>query len=172
MANRTRGIAERRLARTAVDIVLSQFTPTSTRIRKVSFSRPYGVGVQRLLVRRDRAFSNLRELEGKRVGFVRGSTVESTLIQRVPAVIPFSFETHAEALAGLQTGLVDALMGDDAAYAAVGIPTDVDYGSDVLAEDDYAAGVAQGNPDLLAVVNAVIARKPTPRGIQIAAMRR
>jgi beta-glucosidase/6-phospho-beta-glucosidase/beta-galactosidase len=168
MARRTRAIAERHVARTSVDIVLSQFTPTSRRMRKVWFSKPYGRGIQRLLVRRDRAFPSLREAVGKRVGFVRGSVVQSTLVQNAPAVIPFPFETHAKALAGLQTGAVDALVGDDAAYMAVGIPPDVDYGSGVLGEHDYSIGVAQGNPDLLAIVNAVIAGRPTPRGIQIA----
>ncbi|MBV8279017.1 MAG: family 1 glycosylhydrolase [Verrucomicrobia bacterium] len=166
MLHRARGIAERRIAPTAVDVVLSQFVPTATRRKKVSFSQPYGQAAQRLLFRRDRVFSSQRDLDGKRVGFIRGSTAQPMLVKNMPAVVPVSFETHAEALASLQTGGVDALVGDDAAYEAVGIPGNIEYGPDLLAEQVYAAGVAQGNPDLLALVNAVIAEKPTPPGIQ------
>ncbi|MBV9105199.1 MAG: family 1 glycosylhydrolase [Verrucomicrobia bacterium] len=168
LARRTRAIAQRPVARTAVDVVLSQLTPTSSRSGKISFSKPYGRGLRRLLIRRDHVLSSLRDLEGKRVGFVRGSTALSTLTRAIPAAIPCSFETHTEALASLQRGVVDAVVGDDAAYAAVGIPANVDYGPEVFGEDVYATGMARGKPDLLALVNAVIEGKSTPPGIQTA----
>ena len=121
MASRTRAIAERRVARTAVDIVLSQFTPTSTRMRKVSFSKPYGCVDRNAFWLGEIAPSQVcGKRWGKRVGFVRGSVVQSTLVENVPAVIPFSFETHAKALAGLQKACCNELVGDDAAY--VGCP--------------------------------------------------
>lgn len=163
-----RGIAERRGAtKTKVDLVIANLTPTEKRSETISFSLPYGSGFQRLLVKKNSGAKSLGDLNRKRVGFVRGSTAEKTISEFAPRAVPRAYETHAQALAALDAGLISGLVGDSAAFESAGIPTTIRFAEGALKEQSYAVGVAQGNPDLVALVNSVISQKPLSGTIEV-----
>jgi beta-glucosidase/6-phospho-beta-glucosidase/beta-galactosidase len=156
----TSGIGQRTVAtRTPTDLVIAQLSRTPKRLKNISFSKPYGSASQRLLVKRGGDVSTIKDLKGLPVGFVRGSTAQETLSEMAPEAIPRRYETHRKAMAALEAGSVHGLVGDDAVFETLGIPATLEY-KDLLKEQTYAVGVAEGNPDMLAIVNSLICERP------------
>jgi beta-glucosidase/6-phospho-beta-glucosidase/beta-galactosidase len=163
--NKTRGIAERRLAtKTSVDLVIGHLKYRPARSEKVSYSKPYSCS-QYLLVKRHSNISNIKDLAGRRVGFVRRLIKDQAASQVAVKAIPQVYESHAEALTALETGLVDGVVSDEETLEEAGMPQTVGYSAHLLKRETYHIGVARGNPDLLAVVNSAISEKPLSAGI-------
>jgi beta-glucosidase/6-phospho-beta-glucosidase/beta-galactosidase len=157
---KTRGIAERRLAtKTSVDLVIGHFKHRPARSEKVSYSKPYPCS-QYLLVKRQSNISNIKYLAGRRVGFVRRLKKGGTTSQVAVKALSKIYESDTEALAALETGLLDGVVGDEETIEKADLPRNVAYSAHLLKRENYRIGVAQGNPDLLAVVNSVIHGKP------------
>lgn len=150
------------LARTPVDLVISQFTPTRERATEVAFSYPYREGVEHLVVRRNDAIVQLADLAGKRVGFVRGSIALRSIQRLMPNSLPCAFRTHREGLEALRTGDIDGFVGDEAGILHARPSSDLVVQESALAKSQYAVGIARGNPDLLSLVNASVTAAPTP----------
>jgi beta-glucosidase/6-phospho-beta-glucosidase/beta-galactosidase len=144
------------LARTQVDLVISQFTPTRERAAEVAFSYPYSEGVEQLVVRRHHAITQLADLAGRRVGFVHGSIALRTILRLMPNALPCPFRTHREGLEALQAGEIDGFVGDETGILHAGLLSGLVVQESALAKSQYAVGIARGNPDLLALVNASI----------------
>jgi beta-glucosidase/6-phospho-beta-glucosidase/beta-galactosidase len=148
------------LARTPVDLVISQFTPTRDRAAEVAFSHPYGKGIERLVVRRDSGFAQLADLAGRKIGFVRGSIARRTIGRLAPTALPCPYPTHREGLTALRNGSIDGFVGDEVGIVQAGLPSDLVVQESALAQSKYAVGVARGNPDLLSLVNTAVAGAP------------
>ena len=156
----TRGIAERRFAtKTSVDLVIGRLKHGPARSEKVSYSYPYSSS-QYLLIKRDGNMLSIRDLLGKRVGFVRRLTRDGTASQVAAKAISKVYESDMEALTALETGLVDGVVGDEETIEKADLPRNAAYSAHLLKRENYRIGVAQGNPDLLAVVNSAIYEKP------------
>jgi hypothetical protein len=94
---------------TSVDLVIAQFAPTRERAAKVAFSRSYDESTERLVVRKGSGITELADLNGHRVGYVRGSVANRTLARVAPSCLPRPFETHHNGLEALEAGWIDGL---------------------------------------------------------------
>jgi beta-glucosidase/6-phospho-beta-glucosidase/beta-galactosidase len=153
---RVRRFAERSvMTRKPVDLVIAQLTPTPARRRRIAFSQEYGTGIQRFFIKKHSGGSTKSDLQGRRIGVVKGSTAENAVAAAVPSATIRTFDTHSEILHALDDGSIDAAAGDDVAFQTVGIPETVEPGQE-LQTQPYAVGVAHANPDLQAIVDSAI----------------
>jgi hypothetical protein len=102
----------------------------------------------------------MSDLAGGLVGFARGSIATQTIARLVPTARQQAYRTHQDGLRAVREGKIDGFVADDVALAHAALPVDLVVLDAVLAETKYAVGVAKGNPDLLGLVNATIARLP------------
>jgi beta-glucosidase/6-phospho-beta-glucosidase/beta-galactosidase len=160
---RNRKMAEQPiLALTAVDLIISRFTPTRERAISVAFSHPYAEGFERLVLRKDSGFAKMGDLAGRIIGYVRGSIAVHTIAKFAPSSHPRPFSNHREGLLSLQAGAIDGFVADDVAILQTGLSSDLVIGSDILRRSRYAVGMAKGNPDLLSLVNAAVEEMESP----------
>jgi len=142
---------------TSVDLVVAQFAPTRERAEKVAFSNSYDESTERLVVRKGTGFTQLADLNGHRVGYVRGSVANRTLARVAPNSQPRPFATHHNGLEALEAGWIDGFIADEVRIAHVGLPPSLEMLAGELSQRKCAVAVARGNPDLLNLVNAVVA---------------
>jgi hypothetical protein len=143
---------------TSVDLVIAQFAPTQDRAAKVAFSKSYDESTERLVVRKGSGFTQLADLNRHRVGYVRGSVSNRTLARYAPNSLPRPFETHHNGLEALEAGWIDGFIADEVRITHVGLPPSLEMLEHALGQWQCAVAVARGNPDLLNLVNAVVAR--------------
>lgn len=101
------------LTSSTVDMVAATMTITERRSRVIDFSRPYYIAGQAILVPQNSPVKNLKDLSGKRVIVVLGSTSELNIRQLVPNVNILGFRTYTDAFHALQIGRGDAVTTDD-----------------------------------------------------------
>jgi beta-glucosidase/6-phospho-beta-glucosidase/beta-galactosidase len=142
---------------TSVDLVIAQFTPTSDRERKVAFSHSYDESMERLVVRKGSGITQISDLNGRRVGFVRGSVAHRTLAGLAPGAFPRPFATHHNGLEALEAKWIDGFIADETRIAHVGLAPSLEMLNEELAQRKFSVGVARGKPDLLSLVNGVVA---------------
>src|SRR5260370_13388853 len=161
---------------TSVDLVIAQFAPTQERAAKVAFSRSYDESTERLVVKKGSGFTELADLNGHRVCYVRGSLSNRTLARVAPNSLPRPFATHHNGLEALEAGWIDGFIADEERLARVGVPPSLEMLADALGQRKCAVAVPRGSPDLLNLVNAVVTGNlppPTPvHGRSIEAIRR
>lgn len=166
-ANLNRGIAERRIGtKTRVDLVLEPSRSQPARQVKVSYSKAFRSS-NRVLVKGVSTISSTMELRGRRVGFVRGSIHEpefSTLPLDATAHV---YPTYADALAALESGSVEAVVGNKELFEQANLSENGFRFLPSAAEGSYRASVGEGNPDLLAAVNAVASGRPFANGLKV-----
>lgn len=97
----------------AVDIVISTVTITPQRQEVVSFSVPYDVAGQALLVRKNSAISSITDLSGQTVGVIFGTTAEKNMKNLVPSARVIGFKTYQDAYNALKAGRIEAITSDD-----------------------------------------------------------
>jgi beta-glucosidase/6-phospho-beta-glucosidase/beta-galactosidase len=144
------------LTGTPVDLVIASFAPTHDRARDVAFSTTYGQGAEKVVIRKGDPISSANDLNGRRVGYVRGSIAHRTIARVAPAALPRDFATHHQGLEALQSKWIDAFVAEDARLAQLQIPAGLMILPEALTELHYAVAVSRGNPELLSLVNAVI----------------
>jgi beta-glucosidase/6-phospho-beta-glucosidase/beta-galactosidase len=161
---------------TSVDLVIAQFAPTQERAAKVAFSRSYDESTERLVVKKGSGFTELADLNGHRVGYVRGSVSNRTLARVAPNSLPRPFATHHNGLEALEAGWIDGFIADEVRIAHVGLSPSLEMLADALGQRKCAVAVPRGSPDLLNLVNAVVTGNlpaaTTVHGRSIEAIRR
>jgi beta-glucosidase/6-phospho-beta-glucosidase/beta-galactosidase len=161
---------------TSVDLVIAQFAPTQERAAKVAFSKSYDESTERLVIKKGSGFTQLADLNGHRVGYVRGSVSNRTLARLAPSALPRPFATHHNGLEALEAGWIDGFIADEVRIAHVGLPPSLELLDDPLAQRKCAVAVPRGSPDLLNLVNAVVTGNLSPattvHGRSIEAIRR
>ena len=96
-----------------VDIVISTITITPNREEIVSFSKPYDVAGQAILVRSNSRISSISDLSGQTVGVIFGTTAEKNMSKLVPNARLRGFKSYANAYKALNSGKIDAITSDD-----------------------------------------------------------
>jgi putative glutamine transport system substrate-binding protein len=96
-----------------VDFVAATMTITPKRQRIIDFSRPYFIAGQAIMVPKNSSIRYLKDLSGKQVIVVLGTTSEINIKQLVPDVKILGFRTYVDAFNALKTGRGDALTTDD-----------------------------------------------------------
>lgn len=97
-----------------VDIVVATYSITPARQEVVSFTDPYYVAAQDLLVRAaETAIDDVRDLDGRTVCTATGSTSAERLRGLVPGAELVIVDTYSECVPALVAGRIDAISTDD-----------------------------------------------------------
>lgn len=96
-----------------VDIVISTITITPSREEIVSFSKPYDVAGQAILVKSNSRISSISDLSNQTVGVIFGTTAEKNMPKLVPNAKLRGFKSYTNAYKALKTGKIDAITSDD-----------------------------------------------------------
>lgn len=96
-----------------VDIVISTMTINQERLRIVDFSNPYFMTGQAVLVNQPSNIRSGKDLNGKKVGIVLGTTSATNIRYIASNAIIKGFKNYQEALAEFEKGNLDAISTDD-----------------------------------------------------------
>lgn len=145
-----------------VDLIFATYSITDERKQKVSFAGPYFIAGQDLLVAADSTIKGPKDLDGKKLCSVTGSTSADNVKKEVPGVNLQEFDTYSKCAEAVSKGQLDALTTDDtilAGYAAqpqykgklkvVGAP---------FSEERYGVGLKKGDTALCEDVNKALTK--------------
>ena len=96
-----------------VDIVISTVTITPQRQEIISFSIPYDVAGQAILVRKGSSVKSIYDLSEQNVGVIFGTTAEKNMKKLVPTAKLLGFKTYPDAYNALKKGHIVAITSDD-----------------------------------------------------------
>jgi polar amino acid transport system substrate-binding protein len=145
-----------------VDLIAATYSKTPDRAKIVDFSLTYFKGKQRVLAKKG-VVSTLKDLEGKKIAVVKGTTTEKNLRQMVPSATVLPLSTMKYVIDVLARGEVDIVSGDGVTlygYLMMApeekkgkfeIPADI-----VLADEPYGMAVRLGDKKFLDFVNGVL----------------
>jgi aspartate/glutamate/glutamine transport system substrate-binding protein len=141
-----------------VDVVFSTMTANEERAQQIDFSDAYYVAGQSLLVPIDSTITDVKGLDGKTIGTVKGSTSEKQIREFAPGATIELFDTYSEAVQAMESGRADAVTTDDIILYgfAKRSPEKFKVVGGQFTQEPYAAGVKKGNTTLLNEVNAAI----------------
>src|SRR5262245_61744965 len=150
-----------------VDLECSTTTWTLSRQQLVDFSLMTFVDGGSLLVGAESPIAGMKDLEGKRIAVISGTTTEkalrAALARRVVKAEAVPIKTRDEGLALLGQGQVDALASDRTALIGVVVMSGGSHGKFKLLDQDfsieqYALMLRRGDHDWRLAVNRVLAR--------------
>lgn len=101
----------------SIDFAAATMTINNKRKRIIDFSKPYYMAGQSIMVPKNSSIKTIKDLNGKRVSVVLGSTSEQNLATLAPKSIPVGFKTYTDAFSALRAGRTDALTTDDTIIA-------------------------------------------------------
>jgi len=96
-----------------VDCLVATMSITDKRLKLMDFSRPYYHAGQAILVNHWSKITTLKELDGKRVIIVYGSTTEGNIRNLLPNCKIVGYKNYDDAVKALKAGHADALIADD-----------------------------------------------------------
>jgi putative glutamine transport system substrate-binding protein len=143
----------------AVDLVVATFTITEERKKQVDFSRPYYTDGLALLGPNNGPIKGLADLQGKKVGALRGATAGTRLAELAKSkgitIEIVEFDTYPGAKAALQARQVEAVVGDGAILAGY---TDKDYAllPERYSQEPYGIATRKGADDLRQLVDKLL----------------
>ena len=156
-----------------VDLECGATTITEERGARVAFSPVIFHAGTRLLVKRGRAFHSLRDLSGRTVVAVRGTTNARVMVQaagRMRDMRVTSATNYDEALTMLETEAVDALAADDILIAGLlaerGLGDQYIRVGEPLSPEPYGIAFALGDAALEQAVRASLARQAASRELR------
>jgi beta-glucosidase/6-phospho-beta-glucosidase/beta-galactosidase/ABC-type amino acid transport substrate-binding protein len=157
--SRVSGIRARTLDKNKVDVVIAALTRTPEREQEMLFSEAYFVTEHKLLLRAGEDIKSRKDLDGKVIAFVKGSTSEKVLSQQLPHARQKSFVDLKDALNALNEGSADSFISDSSILREV---MSQNVGQYVLMEDRlsdeecYAVAIPQGDNILLDIIDEVV----------------
>ncbi len=142
-----------------VDMLIATMSVNPKRQEILDFSNSYYTAGQSLLVRRGSRVKSIRDLNGKKVIIVFGSTAENSIRAAVPNVGIVGYKTYPEAYKALKVGKADAIIADDTILLGFSLNDD----SVVLlpkkySKEPYAVAFKKGDESksLIKAVNSII----------------
>ncbi len=145
------------------DAVLCGQGITAERLSQVDFTRPYAIFHEGVLVRRGAGIRGPADLVGRRVAAIENST-NMALAETFTGAIPVAFgagsdDVYADMLAALASGEVDAVVDDDVVFVPLGANhPDYELAFTVRTANRWGIGVAKDRPQVLAEIDAALAR--------------
>lgn len=141
-----------------VDLVLSTMTANADRAQQIDFTDAYYIAGQSLLVKKDSPINGIRDLAGKTVCSVTGSTSEQNVRRVAPQANVVLFDTYSVCVQTMDGGRADAVTTDD--IILLGFVKDSPDRYKVVGGqftiEPYAGGVAKNNSEFLKAVNDAI----------------
>jgi hypothetical protein len=145
-----------------VDLIAASISKTPDRAKLVDFSQTYFTTRQRILAKKG-VVSTLKDLEGKKIAVVKGTTTEKNLRQMVPSATVLPLSTMKYVIDVLARGEVDIVSGDGITLYGyyMNAPQDkkdkFEIPKDIaLAEENYGMAVRLGDKKFLDFVNGVL----------------
>ena len=136
------------------DAAISAATITEEREKAVDFSNPYYLSEQALLVAEGSPFKELKELEGKTVGVLQGTTGQELAKEEIGGAEIRPYPEGPDAVNALKSGTVEAVVIDaPVAQNAVEKSGGVEIAEKIPTEEQYGIAVAQGETELLEEIN-------------------
>ena len=130
------------------DLILSTMTINAERDEEIDFSEPYFIARGRILVKKsDDSIKSVKDLDGKKVCTVLGSTYEATLKEQAPKAKVTLVDGYSECLEAIQNGSVDAESTDDVILTGQIIQDDslkLVEGEELTTEP-YGVGIKEGD---------------------------
>ncbi len=137
------------------DVILSTMTINAERDEEIDFSEPYFVARGRILVKKSNTdITGVKDLAGKEVCTVLGSTYEDTLKKQAPQAKRRLVDTYSECLELIQNGAVEAESTDDVILTGHIIQDDtLKLVGEPLTTEPYGAGIKDGDTAFQTFVN-------------------
>ncbi|MDD7419803.1 MAG: cysteine ABC transporter substrate-binding protein [Ruminococcus sp.] len=138
-----------------VDVILANFTVTDERAEKVDFALPYMKVALGVVSPDDALITDVKDLEGKKLIVVKGTTAETYFTENYPDIELVKFDEYQEAYDALLDGRGDAFSTDNTEVLAwaqqnKGFSVGIESLGDI---DTIAPAVQKGNTDLLNAIN-------------------
>ena len=138
-----------------VDVILANFTVTDERAEKVDFALPYMKVALGVVSPDDALITDVKDLEGKKLIVVKGTTAETYFTENYPDIELVKFDEYQEAYDALLDGRGDAFSTDNTEVLAwaqqnKGFSVGIESLGDI---DTIAPAVQKGNADLLNAIN-------------------
>ena len=144
----------------SVDLVISSFSVTQDRLKKIDFSLPYlitGVGA---IMRKEHQnkIKEFSDLTNQKIAVVKGATAESLLKENYPDLSLEVADNKSDAMKKLTSGEVDGYSNDllFLSVAAKENPDKYYTLEGTLSADPYGIGVQKNNKTLLNFVNNLL----------------
>ncbi len=142
-----------------IDMLIATMSVTPKRQEILDFSNSYYTAGQALLVRRGSKVKNIRDLNGKKVIIVFGSTAENSIRAAVPNIGIVGYKTYPDAYNALKTGKADAIVADDTILMGFSLNDDgVVLLPKKYSKEPYAVAFKKGDESksLIKAVNSII----------------
>jgi len=142
-----------------IDAFVATATITPARMKTIDFSNVYYRAGQSLLVKKGSPVKSYKDLDGRGVCSVQGSTPEQTIRRLVPKANVVTFETYPECLTALRGGRVDAVTTDNVilgGYEAQD-PNNLELVGGLFTFEPYGIGIRKGNASLVKAINDTLA---------------
>src|SRR4030081_1375913 len=142
-----------------IDAFVATATITPARMKTIDFSNVYYRAGQSLLVKKGSPVKSYKDLDGKGVCSVQGSTPEQTIRRLVPKANVVTFETYPECLTALRGGRVDAVTTDNVILGGFEAqdPNNLDLVGGLFTFEPYGIGIRKGNASLTKAINDTLA---------------
>jgi glutamate/aspartate transport system substrate-binding protein len=149
-----------------VDLECGSTTNTLSRQEQVDFSSMTFVDGGSLLVRTDARIDRLSDIAGKRVAVVPGTTTEKVMAEALKkanlTVQMINVKEHAEGIAALEKGTVDAYASDRVILIGLAMkskdPTKLAIADQYFSYEPYGLMLRRGDADFRLAVNRVLGR--------------
>ena len=102
-----------------IDAAIAAMTITPERKKEVDFSKPYFPAGQSLLVANDSKIKNVRQLNGKKVLAVKGTTAVDAVHKFAPKASVIQYDDYGQAFAALKAGQGEAFTTDNGILAGI-----------------------------------------------------
>ena len=143
-----------------VKLIIATYSITPDRAKEVSFAGPYFVAGQSLLVKSGSNIKSVKDVAGKKVCSVTGSTSVENLKKEQPNLVPQKFDTYSKCAEALSNGVIDAMTTDDtilAGYAAQdAYQGKLELAGDTFSEERYGIGLKKGDTALCKKVTSAV----------------
>lgn len=151
------------LTENKVDLVISTMTITEDRKKQIDMSAPYYLAGQSLLVPRGSPIQSVKDLDGKTVTTVQGSTSEKNIQAAAPGVKLNLLKGYSECFAAVTNRQADAMTTDDIILLGLKstAPDKFDLVGGQFTQEPYGIGIRKGHADLTGFVNAELAKMKT-----------
>jgi polar amino acid transport system substrate-binding protein len=134
---------------------------TEERRKVVSFTRPYAVFDEGVLVRANSGITSKEDLQGRAVGAIAEST-NMALAETFGDVVTVPFDgtsddVFGEMIQALRDGKIDALVDDDVVLAPLADDEEFEVAFTERTRNEWAVAVSQQRPELLIELDAALA---------------
>jgi polar amino acid transport system substrate-binding protein len=140
-----------------VDLVADIMTINCARWSQIAFSTEYFHAGQQVLVRKNSPYTDVGQLNGRKVCTATGSTGSQNLTSLYPKVVQVRVANISDCMVLFQQGTVDGIVSDNTVLS--GFASQDPYArvaGDQFTKEPYGLGIPAKNVDFVRFVNAVL----------------